>query len=241
MHGPEPYNYELCSECHPRDGIYGRRQIVGPGGDFDQASVHVSGEVEDDDCVLCHDVSQHQQGVVRMIDPDSGGTAPWIGTGTGFCLSCHDGDPPIDITFPAVPKGTGYDKSAFMGTTHENMLGDQSCQQCHNSHGAPNISLLKNKYIIADNNVWTEGDGDYAACWTCHDENAVVIQENAFEKRHDKHVNDEESPCFICHDMHAPFDAGELGLINFQPSIRLSYDIQFIDGRDASSSFFVTP
>ncbi len=133
---------EACAQCHPRSDVYGRRQILGPGGEFDGASRHISGTIEDKDCLLCHDDSQHRSGVVSFIDPDSGGTRPWTGTRMEFCLTCHDGDPPANVSFPAKFAGSGYDKSKFLGSIPA--LGAKSCSDCHNSHGSPYPSLLKN-------------------------------------------------------------------------------------------------
>ena len=132
-----------CAQCHPRDGVgvYGRRQILGSGGEFDTASKHISGTIEDKDCLLCHDNSKHGNGVVSLIDPDSGGTKAWTGTRTAFCLTCHDGDPPAGISFPAKSVGSGYDKSKFQGSAHA--LGEQGCSNCHNPHGSSYPSLLK--------------------------------------------------------------------------------------------------
>lgn len=134
-------NTEACAQCHPRENMYGRRQIFGPGGEFDLASRHISGAIEEADCLLCHDHSKHSNGVVSLIDPDSDGTKPWTGTDTGFCLTCHDGDPPANVSFPAESTGSGYDKSKFTDSTHA--LAGQSCSHCHNSHGSPYPSLLK--------------------------------------------------------------------------------------------------
>jgi len=137
---------ESCAQCHPRDGVgvYGRRQILGSGGEFDMASKHISGTIEDKDCLLCHDNRQHRNGVVSLIDPDSGGTKTWTGTRTAFCLSCHDGDPPANISFPAKSAGSGYDKSKFQGSAHA--LGEQGCSRCHNPHGSTYPSLLKDMH-----------------------------------------------------------------------------------------------
>ncbi|MCH7559465.1 MAG: hypothetical protein IIB56_18715 [Planctomycetes bacterium] len=129
-----------CAHCHPRDGVYGRRQILGPGGEFDMASRHISGTIEDKDCLLCHDKSKHGNGVVSLIDPDSGGTKAWTGTRTAFCLTCHDGEPPANVSFPAKSAGSGYDKSKFQGSAH----AGAGCSRCHNSHGSSYPSLLKN-------------------------------------------------------------------------------------------------
>jgi len=133
---------DACVRCHPRDGVYGRRQILGPGGEFDMASRHISGVIEDKNCLLCHDNSRHRSGVVSLIDPDSGGTKPWMGSRTGFCMTCHDGDPPSHVSFPAGSAGSGYDKSKFLNST--DALNGQDCSGCHNTHGSSYPSLLKN-------------------------------------------------------------------------------------------------
>lgn len=131
-----------CARCHPRVGVYGRRQILGSGGDFDMASKHIRGEIKDEDCLLCHDNSRHRNGVVSLVDPDSGGKKPWTGSRTEFCLSCHDGDPPAHVSFPDKASGSGFDKSKFLGSAMAQR--QQSCSDCHMPHGSPYPSLLKN-------------------------------------------------------------------------------------------------
>jgi len=133
---------DACSRCHPREGLYGRRQILGPGGEFDMVSKHISGSIEDKDCLLCHDTNRHRSGVVDLIDPDSGGKKPWTGSRIGFCLICHDGAPPAHVTFPEESSGSGFDKSKFLDSAMARK--QQSCCDCHTPHGSPYPSLLKN-------------------------------------------------------------------------------------------------
>jgi len=133
---------DSCARCHPRDGVYGRRQILGPGGEFEMASKHFPGMVEDGDCLLCHDNSRHRSGIVSLIDPDSGGKKPWTGSRTEFCLTCHDGDPPAHVSFPGESSGSGFDKSKFLGSATAQK--EQGCNVCHAPHGSPYPSLLKN-------------------------------------------------------------------------------------------------
>jgi predicted CXXCH cytochrome family protein len=132
---------ESCARCHPREGVYGRRQILGPGGEFDMASRHLAGEIEDKHCLLCHDSSRHRTGVVALIDPDSGGAKPWTGTRTGFCLTCHDGQPPAHISFPDQTGGSGFDKMKFMDSPLAQSR--DGCSFCHAPHGSPYPALLK--------------------------------------------------------------------------------------------------
>lgn len=132
---------EACVQCHRREGQYGRRQILGPGGEFDLVSRHLAGTIEDKDCLLCHDNSRHGEGLVRLIDPDSGGTEPWTGTRAGFCLTCHDGEPPAHVSFPNESTGSGFDKMKFLDSAVAQT--EQGCSYCHNPHGSAYPALLK--------------------------------------------------------------------------------------------------
>jgi hypothetical protein len=133
---------DACAQCHPREGVYGRRQILGPGGEFDMKSRHISGTIEDKHCLLCHDNSQHRDGLVSLIDPDSGGTESWAGTRTDFCLTCHDGEPPANVSFPDKTAGSGFDKMTFVGSRLAQTK--EGCSYCHTPHGSTYPSLLKN-------------------------------------------------------------------------------------------------
>lgn len=133
---------ETCSACHPREGVFGRRKILGPEGEFSMASRHISGTIEDKDCLHCHDHSKHGNGVVSLIDPDSGGKEPWTGSRTDFCLSCHDGEPPEGVTFPETSHGSGFDKMMFLASKLAQT--EEGCSYCHMPHGSPYPALLKN-------------------------------------------------------------------------------------------------
>ena len=137
-------NKKACSRCHPREGVQGRRQILGPGGEFTQASVHIPGKIKDSQCLKCHDHGQHRKGVVQLLDPASStGKRPWRGSIEDFCLACHDGNPPTGVSFPTA-KGSGYDKSkASCGASHPDT---KDCTKCHMSHGSPHKPLLKEEF-----------------------------------------------------------------------------------------------
>jgi hypothetical protein len=77
-----------------------RRQILGSGGDFaSNASVtshHVAGASDptSTQCLVCHDLSQHMQGTVRLNNADTGAVIAYSPVSPSslepFCLSCHD-------------------------------------------------------------------------------------------------------------------------------------------------------
>lgn len=133
---------EACSTCHPRTGAFGRRTILGPDGEFGMASRHIAGTIEDKDCLRCHDHSKHGNGVVSLIDPDSGGKKAWAGSRTDFCLTCHDGEPPEGVSFPETSPGSGFDKMMFLASKLAQT--DEGCSFCHMPHGSPYPALLKN-------------------------------------------------------------------------------------------------
>jgi hypothetical protein len=133
---------EACATCHPRTGVFGRRTILGSEGEFGMASKHIAGTIEDSDCLKCHDHSNHRNGVVSLIDPDSEGKEPWTGSRTDFCLACHDGEPPDGVTFPETPAGSGFDKMMFLGSKLAQTK--EGCSYCHMPHGSPYPALLRN-------------------------------------------------------------------------------------------------
>ena len=138
-------NPDACGSCHPRaaEESFGRRQIMGDGGEFSMISKHIAGEITSNNCVLCHDTSQHQKGnVILKVDGNTETLTTPAGASSAFCLTCHDGSPPADVTFPKNVKGSGYDKS---NSTMNSALGQQgpTCALCHNSHGSTLPSLLR--------------------------------------------------------------------------------------------------
>ncbi|MFQ5413217.1 MAG: cytochrome c3 family protein, partial [Phycisphaerae bacterium] len=225
----------MCYTCHDPDGPAGTDIET----QFALATHHNVSAIDQADgskveCVNCHN-PHVATADARLVDPDTGGV--WTGSGPEFCLACHDGAPPDGVSFPPGSSGSGFDKSGFAGTTHALTLGGNTCRHCHNDHGSPHASMLREKYVISDYNGYTESD--YAVCWICHDATQTVFGMNAFRNRHQKHVVGESAPCVICHDVHQGFDPGEPGLINFENSVQNGYDIQFIDGHDASTAFWV--
>ena len=226
---------EACSQCHPRPGQQGRRLILGRDGEFNQASRHVYGRIEDSDCLMCHDPEGHQSGIVSLIDPSEDQGKAWQGTASEFCLTCHGQDAPESAVFPANTQGSGYDKSDFAQSTHAKWLGDQSCAHCHFSHGSPNPTLLRGPYVMGPNESIGVPDTDYGLCWLCHDEDTILTESNAFANLHGLHVESEGLSCSICHDAHSPTDSGEAGLIKLHANEQSGF--QFTGNRNESSAF----
>ena len=139
---------QACAACHKRPGAFGRRTILGSDGEFGMASKHIAGTIEDKDCLLCHDYSKHGDGVVYLIDPDSGGKKAWTGSRSDFCLACHDGKPPEGVSFPSKPGGSGFNKMMFRGSKIAQTKA--GCSHCHTPHGSPYPALLKNLHSLTE-------------------------------------------------------------------------------------------
>ncbi len=227
----------FCYSCHDGNGP----AAVNVQAIFAQASHH---NVSDDDqvdgskieCVSCHNPHTASPSA-PLIHPDSG--AIWSGDGRDFCLTCHDGSGAPGVAFPALAPGSGYNKSQFAGTTHDVQLGADACSACHDPHGSPHQATLLNRYVVNDFNQYSTGDGDYASCWACHNENFIIEQKNNFGERHKKHVKGEDAPCIACHNVHGGFDASELGLIDLSYPDQHGFDFDFISGSDPSSAFWL--
>lgn len=153
-----------CRACHSstQDLNQGspRRKIVGAtGGDFTRTSHHVSGSdaVTDGDCVVCHEMSRHTLGKVRLLDVDTPATVYELDYALNavddpadyenFCISCHDGDGQAGDMVPfsdsqIVPSLNESGWTAGIHNTPLSTFGG-SCLDCHDSgHGSNKVKLL---------------------------------------------------------------------------------------------------
>ncbi len=191
------------------------------------------------ECVNCH--NPHAGSTAQpLIDPDNPASV-WTGRTDGFCLRCHDGQPPAGVVFPGSSAGSGYNKNRWPGSGHEKS-GQVVCLDCHRAHGSTEASLKTSRYDQIDPSTYTYGSQQYALCWQCHSEDKVVRTsggtnpQNAFGTRHDKHVRGERAACALCHDVHASYDNGEDGLINFAYALKRGWNLSL--GSNTLSSAF---
>ncbi len=240
----------FCYQCH--DGTVATTDIQ---SEFGRASHHDVALTDQNangskvECINCH--NPHMDNAANQnVSPDNW-YQQWTGRRVDFCLACHDGAPPVTtggpapaVAMPPTWIGTGYDKSTYVGATHDANLGAWGCSHCHDEHGSNNIATLLGNYVVQDYNRYATND--YQICWSCHIEAKVMSwnknDRNHFKDLHKKHVDGEDAPCILCHDAHAPWDAGEPGLISFDESIRDgydNYDFQFTNGANLSSAFYI--
>jgi thermitase len=194
-----------CRACHSQTQDLGqgsaRRQIVGiPNGsggnnnDFARASHHVAGNdtVTDADCKVCHEMTQHRQGKVRLFNQDAPGTVytlDYLKTAAddpadyeNFCLSCHDSNGRGGNTTPFSDKKLipAMDTSLWAFAQHNIVrpLYSASCLDCHsNGHGSNRANMLSQFTITAPWDYQFTGSGSAPAdvmnqeedfCYQCH-------------------------------------------------------------------------
>jgi len=106
------------------------------------------------------------------------------------------------------------------------------CTDCHSSdssssvkgpHGSQHPYLLAYPYETADDTP--EDPATYELCYRCHDRESILNDES-FED-HKKHIENEKTPCSVCHDPHGiSFSQGNStnnsNLINFDTSVVFS-------------------
>ncbi len=197
-------SFPTCDKCH-NGPIGSRRQIVGPGGDFGQnpniKSHHVSGGTDPESwrCLVCHDISQHMSGTVRVKNADTGAAIAYDPASPSslepFCLSCHDSNgangnmgPFADgSTLGSVPYRAGVDIKDNWNKSYGHRWKGVTClgtgappnMGCHaNAHGTAYIGLLAKNLQIPQPDRYR--DTDFAICFDCHQYYPAVTKEIIF-------------------------------------------------------------
>ena len=194
-----------CAVCHS-SATSSRRQVMGPGGDFDEESHHVIdyGDRNNEiviynDCLVCHDQSSHMGGTVRLKEKDTAAVLAYdpanpAGLET-FCLSCHDTDGALTEGNALSPfssgnilgtmpnsAGTeieGYWENSY--TVHKD--SGLTCTSCHgntgqiNAHGSESRGLLTKNVTLPIPASSPYSYTDYELCFSCHDSYPSVSKE----------------------------------------------------------------
>ncbi len=182
--------YQSCLSCHATaqdngDGrpLNGRRKI---DGDFTLNSHHIQGSVKNTDCIVCHDMTNHQDGNLRfnnVDDPDNPDADIEL-TGdpkvsqveamklVNFCSSCHDnngsaGSAPFSDGI--MPTDINYGLS-WQSSSHAQSLScfGNGVFGCHSSgHGSLKKKLLAPENVAATAPAYSEEREEI--CYKCHD------------------------------------------------------------------------
>ena len=223
-----------CLDCHisPQDNgdgvpLGGRRAVV---GEFSMNSHHVAGILGDSDCVACHDMSEHQNGRVRIKNVDDPSNLSLVAELTGdpminpaeaakleqVCLACHDADgaagaaPFSDGQMPPV-----IDSTAWAVTSHQALtcFGDGTFG-CHESgHGSQKLKLIGPFETAATGPDFAQQEE--GLCFGCHDGSPASSDiQGEFNKgtnganifhhpvRDSEQSGGREAECTLCHNPH---------------------------------------
>jgi len=143
---------------------------------------------------------------------------------------------------PVAAKGKNLDVPSLRpGYTVDSVI---ACSDCHGSdtskkaggtgpngpHGSNFQGILLAQYDTADRTAYTTTA--YALCFRCHDNTKVVADSGPFPS-HKKHVQDQSTPCSVCHASHGVASAqgtpqGNFALINFDTSVVLPDDVDHV-------------
>ena len=113
----------------------------------------------------------------------------WTTSSVIYCTDCHDND-----EGPNAPGG--------------------SSSKPKGPHASRWPHLLAAQYILDDNRPYSAAN--FALCYKCHSESSL-LSDASFEE-HEKHIVNERTACFICHDAHGVktgVPATQSRLINF--------------------------
>ncbi len=199
-----------CTGCH-QFPMGTRRQVTGAGGDFTNTSHHVQGTPNDSDCELCHEMTQHQAGTVRLFNVDTGAVIPYTGGAIPevFCTACHDANGANGDTTPYSDGVAVPDILAGWGTS-SHAIG-LTCFDCHdNGHGSNKQGLLSIWNAVSDGDPNDPMVQEERFCYQCHDGNpaATDIQTEFNRSSHhdvaltDQVANGAKVECINCHNPH---------------------------------------
>ena len=116
----------------------------------------------------------------------------------------------FDLSGPSFHPVAGVGKNANVPSLIGPTYTESSiiyCTDCHASngsgapagpHGSIYPSIMKYRYEKADGT--TESYSNYELCYRCHSQTSI-LGDNSF-KEHKKHIEEEKTPCNVCHDPH---------------------------------------
>ncbi|MFZ4573674.1 MAG: cytochrome c3 family protein [Phycisphaerales bacterium] len=118
------------------------------------------------------------------------------------------------------------------------------CSDCHASdtgatsgeHGSTMQGLLVSRYALTDRT--SESAAAYALCYRCHDRTSILSDRSFSEHR--KHIVEERTPCWVCHDSHGIGSAvgsitGNSHLVNFATTVVFPNNAGRLEYRDTGS------
>lgn len=170
---PTVNEYEVCFKCHADS----RNKPQQAGGDYGYGPLPVR-QVNEFNLRVSFDptgISYHPVAQAGRNDDVPSLRSGWTTGSLVYCTDCHDND--------EGPKAPGGSTSKPKGP-----------------HASRWPHLLAAQYSLNDNEPYSPAN--YALCYRCHDESILLDERRSAFSDHRKHVVEERTPCFVCHDAH---------------------------------------
>lgn len=174
----------LCTNCH-----VAIRKQMGAKVKHDALTTPAS-------CSACH--SPHASNVEHVL----------LRLPFDQCVDCHSKDDLKDGNGKVL---TNFKTFLAANPVQHAPVAQKDCSSCHETHGSDHTRLLIAPYPPEFYAPFAPGN--YALCFTCHDEKMVTVKETTTETRfrngsqnlHFAHVNkaDKGRICRACHEVHA--------------------------------------
>lgn len=209
-----------CADCHDphrvnsssasAPNVNGR--LNGVSGMNIGGSIIAESQFEYEVCFKCHGQDRYNNPVVTRQDQNSNLRVAFL---------------PSNASFHGVAtQGTAYNVPSLRTRWHETTR--LYCTDCHNNnnskknggsgpngpHGSTFEHILERRYLISTNMPYQQSN--YDLCWKCHRPEIILGENFTTFKYHKKHIDEESTPCSVCHDPHG--SQRNAGLINFDTS-----------------------
>ncbi len=216
-----------CVDCHDSHWVKAPVSVPGPStaprttaGPLDRVrGVDIAGSEADpasfeyEVCFRCHADSPGQPSASTPRQfPETNVRLEFDGSHDSFHAVALTG--PLNSHVPSLMGGWASNGVLACTDCHNNNAGPATGGGGPNGpHGSTLPRLLERNYAKNFANFST---GRFALCFKCHS-SAVILDDNVSFDDHDKHIEDEDTPCNVCHDPHG--SAGQKFLINFDTSV----------------------
>ncbi len=211
-----------CIDCHNAHAVVNRTAqaphvsgaLTSVSGVTAEGSVINQASYEYEICFKCHgnNLNRVDSLITRKI------------TQTNTILEFNQANPSYH---PVTVIGVNQNVPSLIPTLDETSI--IYCTDCHNSdpsslvkgpHGSQYPYLLAQQYETDDDTQ--ESPAVYALCYKCHERESILNDESF--TGHKKHIEEQKTPCSVCHDPHGiSFSQGDStgnsNLINFDTSI----------------------
>ncbi len=209
-----------CVDCHDPHRVnssaasppFLNGRLKGTSGMTIGGSIIEDAQYEYEVCLKCHGQDRFNKSDLVRVDQNPNLRIAFLPSNASF--------------HPVTSNGNGNYIPSLKNTW--NSSSRMYCIDCHNSdnsttnggmgpdgpHGSKYEYILERKYVVAPSMLYQQSN--YELCWKCHRPEIIMSENFTTFKYHKKHIDEESTPCSVCHDPHG--SSKNPGLINFDTS-----------------------